>query len=360
MKTWFTPHSFLMLALCVVFAQGAFAQEEETNDEETVQQKISTNVETLQLTARQLEVRNSYVGHLVPSERVVIRAETEGTIEKVYADEGQLVEKGENLVNISTERLSLNMKLAKANYELAESEYKTEQLLFNRQVSTSSKLDQVRTNRDVKSINFELSQLEFEKSKVKSPLTGVVKSRHVEVGTFVNRGQNLFEVMDIAEILASINIPEREMRFAGVGKPVQVRIDAIPGAVFMGKVKTLSLEADLKNRSFPAEIALANPQRQLLPGMMARVEMITMAAPSEIIIPRYAVLERENSRIVFIENNGVALEREVLLGTIIKDEVQVISGLQRGDRLIITGQYFLTNEEKVNVVKNIPQSAQSF
>lgn len=348
MKTWFTPNQFLMLALCVVFAQSALAQG-----------GAVTNVETLQLTARQLEVHNSYVGHLVPSERVVIRAETEGTIEKIYADEGQLVNKDENLVNVSTERLSLNMKLAKANYELAESEYKTEQLLFNRQVSTSSKLDQVRTNRDVKSINFELSKLEFEKSKVKAPLTGIVKSRYVEVGTFVNRGQNLFEIMDIAQILASINIPEREMRFAGVGKPVRVRIDAIPGAVFTGKLKTLSLEADLKNRSFPAEIVLDNPQRELLPGMMARVEMITLAAPSEIIIPRHAVLEREDSRIVFIEKKGVALERLVLLGTLIQDEVQVISGLQKGDRLIVTGQHFLTNEESVNVVKNILQKPKS-
>lgn len=346
MKTWFAPNQFLMLALCVVLAQSALAQG-----------GAVTNVETLQLTARRLEVRNSYVGHLVPSERVVIRAETEGTIEKIYADEGQLIKKNEKLVNVSTERLSLNMKLAKANYELAESEYKTEELLFNRQVSTSSKLDQVRTNRDVKSINFELSKLEFEKSKVKAPLTGIVKSRYVEVGTFVNRGQNLFEIMDIAQILASINIPEREMRFAGVGKQVRVRIDAIPGAVFKGKLKTLSLEADLKNRSFPAEVVLENPKSKLLPGMMARVEMITLAAPSAIIIPRDAVLERESNRIVFVEKKGKALERSVILGTLIQDEVQVISGLKKGERLIVTGQHFLTNAEKVHVVKNIQQKS---
>ena len=149
------------------------------------------------------------------------------------------------------------------------------------------------------------------------------------------------------------------MRFVNLGKEVRVRLDAIPGEVFKGTVKTLGLEADLQSRSFPAEIELENRQRQLLPGMMARVEMITVAEPSEIVIPRYAVLEREESRVVFIEKDGVAIERPVILGTIIKDEVQVLSGLQSGDNLIITGQHFLTNEEQVKVVKNTKQNAAS-
>lgn len=348
MKSWFTFNKLSMLVLCLLLTQSAFAQG-----------RAITNVETLVLIARQLQVHSTYVGHLKPSERVVIRAEAEGTIEKIYLDEGEPVKKGGNLVNISTERLSLNVKLAKANYELAESEYKTEKLLFDRQVSTAAKLDSLRTNRDVKSINLELAKLDLEKSKVKSPLVGVVKTRHIEVGTFVNRGQNLFEIMDISEVLAFIDIPEREMRFVTIAKPVSVRVDAIPGVVFNGKVKTLGLEADLKNRSFPAEIVLANPRRQLLPGMMARVEMVTLAVQSEVIIPRDSVLEREKSRMVFIEKNGKAIERPVILGTIIKDEVQVLSGLQSGDNLIITGQHFLTNEEQVNVVKKTKQKAKS-
>lgn len=319
------------------------------------QSKAITNVETLELASRQLTVHSSYVGHLQPLERVLIRAEADGIVEKVYYDEGQSVKKGNTLVDISTERLALNVELAKANYDLAESDYKTEKLLFDRNVATAASVDSRRTNRDVRKINLELAELDLEKSQVKASISGVVKTQYLNEGELASRGGNLFEIMDISKVLAAINIPEREIRFVSPQKEVKVRIDAIPGTVFNGTVHTIGLEADLQNRSFPAEIFLENPNRQLLPGMMARVEMVTIAEPSEIIIPSYAILEREANRIVFIEKNGMAIERPVILGTVVKDEVQILSGLQSGDKLIVTGQHFLTNEEKVNVVKAFKQ-----
>ncbi|MBF0288788.1 MAG: efflux RND transporter periplasmic adaptor subunit [SAR324 cluster bacterium] len=323
----------------VLLPQGGMAEK----------QTAATNVETLELVARQLELKSTYVGYLEPFERVSIRSEADGTAEKIGFDEGQSVKKGEVLVNISTVRLGLKEKLARANYEFAESEYKTEKTLFDRQVSTASKLDSYKTKRDVEKINLEIAQYDLEQSKVKSPISGVVKSKTINIGEVVGRGQELFEIMDISRVLASIHIPEREMMFVTPGKKVKIRIDAIPGIVFTGEVKTLGLEADLQNRSFPAEIIINNSERQLLPGMMARVEMVTTAVANEIIIPRHAVLEREHGRIVFVENNEIALEKPVQLGTIIKDEVQVIFGLQPGEKLVVTGHQFLADQEKVHV-----------
>ena len=354
MKALFTIN-LLGIILLLALPLGLIAQEKAKESSPPKAKGAVTNVETLELIARQLNVHSSYVGHLEPLERVIIRSEAEGKVEKVFLDEGQKVKSGDSLVNISTERLSLSLQLAEANAKLSESEFKTEKLLFDRAVSTASKVDSFRTKRDVDKISLAISKLDFDKSQVKSPITGVIKSKKVGVGEYVNRGQNLFEIMDISQVLVLINIPEKEMRFVTPGKDVKVRIDAIPGTVFEGKVKTLGLEADLKNRSFPAEILLDNPKRQLLPGMMARSEMLTHAEPNEIIIPRYAVLERETNRIVFIEKNGIAIERPVILGTIIKDEVQVLSGLQSGDKLILTGHHFLTNEEAVKVVSQTKQ-----
>jgi membrane fusion protein (multidrug efflux system) len=348
MKSRVVLKKLAIMAVTLSMASGVMAQS-----------KSITNVETLELASRQLTVHSSYVGHLQPLERVVIRAEAEGIIEKIHFDEGQPVKKGSTLVDISTERLALNVKLAKANYDLAESDYKTEKLLFDRNVATAANVDSRRTNRDVRKINLELAELDLEKSHVKASISGVVKTKHLDEGELANRGGNLFEIMDISKVLAAINIPEREIRFVSPQKDVKVRIDAIPGTVFNGTVHTLGLEADLQNRSFPAEILLDNPTRQLLPGMMARVEMVTMAEPSEIIIPSYAILEREANRIVFIEKNGMAIERPVILGTVVKDEVQVLSGLQSGDKLIVTGQHFLTNEERVTVLKAFKQKAET-
>ncbi|MBF0278750.1 MAG: efflux RND transporter periplasmic adaptor subunit [SAR324 cluster bacterium] len=351
MKSMFTQYKLLTVLILLVLPQGLMAQANNSSKANAV----NTNVETIELASRQLEVQSSYVGHLSPLERVVIRSEAEGSIEQVHRDQGQDVSTDDVLVNISTERLALELKLSEANYKLAESEYKTEKLLFERAVSTASKVDSYRTARDVKQISLEVAKLNFDKSKVKSPMTGVIKSRMVEVGSFVNKGQNLFEIMDISQVLAMINIPEKEIKDIIPGKTVKVRIDAIPGVVFEGKVNTVGLEADLNNRSFPAEIIINNDERRLLPGMMARVEMITYAAPNQIIIPRHAVLERENNRIVFVEKNGTSVERPVVLGTVVKDEVQVLSGLQNGENLIVTGHHFLADRDSIKVVNHTNQ-----
>jgi len=349
MKFLFTTDRLFILMVLLTLPLGLMAQ---NKDSKAV---TSTRVETLELVSRQLEVHSSYVGHLKPLERVVIRSEAEGTVEKVHLDQGQKVSMGDVLVNISTERLSLQLNLAEANFKLAESEYKTEKLLFERAVSTASKVESHRTTRDVRQINLAIAKLDFDKSKIKSTMTGVIKSRQVQIGEYVSKGKTLFDIMDISKVLALINISETEMRFVTPGKQVKVGIDAIPGTVFQGIINTLGLEADLKNRSFPVEVLLDNPGRRLLPGMMARVEMMIRAEDNEIIIPRYAVLEREKNRVVFIEKNGIAIERPVILGTVIKDQVQILSGLQNGDNLIITGHHFLTDQEAIKTVNHSKQ-----
>lgn len=343
MKPFAKISKLLMVVVSLaLLSQSGFAQE-----------TAKTNVEIMKLSERQLEIHNSYVGHLIPFERVTVRAEAEGTAEKVTFKVGDTVNEGDLLVNISTLRLALQEKLSNANYELAEKDYQTEKLLFERQVSTASKLDSMRTNRDVQKIQLELAQFDLEKSHVKAPITGVVQARNVRVGEYISRGQAMLEIMDISRVLALVNIPEREMRFVAPGKEVHVRVDALPGLVFRGTVKTLGLEADLNNRSFPAEIAINNSDRQLLPGMMARVEMLTVSMGEQILIPRHAILERENSRVVFVESKGKAIEKTVKLGTMIKDQVQIVGGLKFGENVIVTGHHFLANNEAVNVVKTV-------
>jgi len=318
------------------------------------------NVETLELTLRKIEIHDIYAGRLGPFARVVISSEAEGVVEKVNFVEGQSIEKGQILVNIATELLTKQKALAQQNYNLSAKDFDIENILLERNVSTLSKVDSSRTKRDIDKIQLEIAQINLDKSKVKSPLTGVVKAKNVQVGAFVRRGQELLEIMDISRLLVSLEIPERQIQYIQVGQNVNVRIDVFPGVVFSGVVHTRGLEANLQDRNFPIEILLDNPQRELLPGMMARVEMITLAASNEIIVPRSAVLKKGSQQLVYVEKNGMALERLVILGITLRNEVQILSGLQSGDKLIIRGHQFLIHEEKIRAAntakKGVKQS----
>ncbi|MBT4288527.1 MAG: efflux RND transporter periplasmic adaptor subunit [Deltaproteobacteria bacterium] len=295
------------------------------------------DIQRLTIKPQKLEIYHSYEGYIEPFERVIVRSETSGTIEKTTFEEGKVVKKNQILVNVSTERLALQEQLANSNYKLAEYEYLAQKQLFDQNVSSASSLNSYINKRDVGKIQLELAKLDLEKSKVKSPITGVVKSKLIQTGETVNANQNLLEVMNVSKVLAKINIPGNDMFFVFPGKTMRVRISALPGLVFDGKVHTLGQEADKQTQQFPAEIIIENPRGQLFPGMDVYVESRTIHMENQILIPRAAVMDLNKSPNVYVLKNNKASKRQLKLGTIMIDSVQVMSGLKFGELIIISG-----------------------
>lgn len=165
----------------------------------------------------------------------------------------------------------------------------------------------------------------------------------------MNAQKNLLEIMNIRKVLAKINIPENDMIFINPGKEVTIRLDSIAGETFEGVVKTLGLEADLNTHKFPAEIAIDNPNIRLFPGMVARVEMMTVYMENQILIPRSAVMNSQGRKTVFVEKASKVTRRKVTLEMTIKNRVQVLSGLKINDKLIIFGQDKLSEGDMVAI-----------
>ncbi len=388
-----------------------------------------TNVKITKISPKKLNIHKTYVGYLKPQDRVVVRSETSGTVERINVDEGVKVKSGQVLVHVSTnelelkktiartnfnqavsdyniekklylddsdetvhvslKQLRLQADMAKADYENALNEYEVQKRLFDKEMISATSFDNDRTAMEIKRIawqqalldweqakiedkarlenyqnaieisraNLELAALELEKSKVKAPFNGIVKEKIVQMGGFIQNGTDLFELMDISKVLVRINIPEREMRFASVGKAVSIRLDAVPGEEFHGTIKTLGLEADIKCRCFPADVVIDNKEQRLLPGMMAKVEMLAFEETNQVIVPRHAVIEKLNGSVVFIVRNGMAVQVPVVPGAMIEENVQIVSGLSFGDQLIVVGQDLLANNEPVNVVNANEQLA---
>lgn len=392
-----------------------------------------TNVKVNEITPKKLRIYKTYVGYLKPKDRVVVRSETSGTVEKIKFEEGERVKAGDVLVHISTnelelrksiartnydqslsdyhvekslyfnqgdntqnksekthvslKQLKLRSDLAKAEYDHAKNDYVVQKRLFDKNMISATTYDTFRTTLDIKRIswqqalleleqakvkdqvrlknirnavdiskaNLKLADLELEKSKVKAPFNGIVKEKIVQMGGFIQNGSDLVEIMDISKVLVRINIPEKEMRYAAVDKPVSIKLDAMPGEEFKGMIKTLGLEADIKCRCFPADVEIDNQEQKLLPGMMARVSMLAVSEQNQIIVPRHAVLERQYGSMVFLAKDGKAHQVPVETGEMIKDSVQIVSGLNFGDKLIVVGQDLIANLEPINIVNKNKQ-----
>ena len=313
--------------------------------------KKRTNVRVQEVNLESLSIKSTYVGNLLPNQRVIMRSEIDGVIENIYFDEGDEIVNNKKLIDISTKELSLKLKIAFADSKLAETNLKRDEKLAKDNLIPNAQLDQTRTFAERALLNRELAKISLNKSIINSPLSGTAKTRFVKVGEFVRKGDRLVEILNVDRILVKVNIPEQEILQFNIGQKVDIELYILEKKIFEGKVKKIGLEADASNRTFPVEIEVNNRERELRPGMLARVTFTKRVDQDQVVIPRHTILERDSGRIVYVVDKGKAFQREVSTGISQREKVQILTGLGRGEQLVVEGHTKLTDGEEINIVQ---------
>ena len=312
--------------------------------------KKKTNVRLKEIEAGSLKIQTTYVGSLLPNQRVLMRSQIDGVIENIDFEEGDEITKDKRLIDISTKELQLKLKIAIADSNLADINIKRDEKLSSSNLISSSQLDQTRTRAESARLNRELARISLKKSLISSPLDGTIKTRHVKVGEFVRKGDKLVEILDLSRVIVKVNIPELEILEIKIGQKVEIALYIMEEIIFSGEVKNIGLEADSNNRTFPVEIHVSNAERILRPGMLARATFTKSIKDEQIIIPRHTILEKERGRVVYVFDKGKVFVRDIQVGLSQKDQVQVIKGLKKGEMIVVEGHNKLSDGEDVNVV----------
>ena len=312
--------------------------------------KKKTNVRLKEIKPETLKIQTTYVGSLLPNQRVLMRSQIDGVIENINFEEGDEITKEKRLIDISTKELQLKLKIAIADSNLAEINIKRDEKLASSNLISSSQLDQTRTRAESARLNKELARISLKKSLISSPLDGTVKTRHVKVGEFVRKGDKLVEILDLSRVIVKVNIPELEILEIKIGQKVEIALYIMEEIIFSGEVKNIGLEADSNNRTFPVEIHVSNSERMLRPGMLARSTFTKSIDDEQIVIPRHTILEKERGRVVYVFDKGKVFQRDIQVGLSQKDQVQVIKGLKKGELIVVEGHNKLSDGEEVNVV----------
>ena len=312
--------------------------------------KKKTNVRLKEIEPGTLKIQTTYVGSLLPNQRVLMRSQIDGVIENINFEEGEEITKEKQLIDISTKELQLKLKIAIADSDLADINIKRDEKLASSNLISSSQLDQTRTRAESARLNKELARISLKKSLISSPLDGTIKTRYVKVGEFVRKGDKLVEILDLSRVIVKVNIPELEILEIKIGQKVEIGLYIMEEITFAGEVKNIGLEADSNNRTFPVEIHVSNSERMLRPGMLARATFTKLIDDEQIVIPRHTILEKERGRVVYVFDKGKAFQRDIQIGLSQKDQVQVIKGLKEGELIVVEGHNKLSNGEEVNVV----------
>ncbi len=278
------------------------------------------------------------VGALIAEDSVVLRPEIDGRIARLLFKEGQPVKKGAVLVVLDSAEQRARVAAAQADMKLAESRYKRSEELVAQNFISKQALDEARANLDILRARLRQEQVALDKTVIHAPFSALVGLRQVSSGAYVNKGDDLVRLDAIGNLKLEVPVPETYLPLVRIGLPITLTIDALPGQSFSGKVHAIDPVVDPVSRNVRVRARIANPKGQLKPGMFARATADLGGKTSAILLPEQVIVPRPDGSYVFLAVDGKAELRKVTLGKREPGRVEIVTGVQVGDTVILDGQ----------------------
>lgn len=353
-KAWATAG-----ALCAAaFAAGCGASEATENAADS--DAANPYVRTVNVEVRKLELRDftAYVrltGAVEAYEDVTVSSQESGVIEAILVDKGSRVRAGEPIARIDDETLAAQVDEARASAALARERYERQRQLWEEE-GIGSEIAFLQTKYDAQSADARLTFLQARLGRhvIRSPIDGVLDERYVDVGEIVAPGTAVARVLTVDRLKVVGGVPERFGPFVRTGDTAILSFDVLPGRTFEGTIAYAGVAVDERNRTFPIEVLLDNPEGRLKPQMVANVRVATESFENVIVVPQEVVIRTEDGYQVFVAvedaQGWLAEARPVVLGPGFENEVVVESGLAEGESLIVTGHQMVDAGDRVRDV----------
>jgi len=336
--------------------------------------KITFPVETQAVELRSLTYRVNAVGSVDAFEKVQVTARVSGVVDRILFSEGSYAKVDQILVEIEPERYKIAVEAAQANYEKAQaSEADAEAGLKRRETVINQnpglipgeELETWRTRvlvakSDVAQMKAALNQaaLNLHDAYVRAPFSGILQTRTVQTGEYVETGTVLATLVRRDPLLLRFKVPERDAAQFRVGMPANFKIRN-DEREFSSKIVHVAESADEGTRLVPvtAEVRDTN-NGALRPGSFAEITVPVSSEKMSPVIPQTAIRASDKGFIAFVVENDAAVERILALGMRTVDgQVEVLSGLKPGELLVIRGAEALRNGAPVRVA-NAPENVQ--
>lgn len=266
-------------------------------------------------------------------------------IKTINVEVGDRVSRGQVLVTLDR----ANIDQLKVNLDDAQREYNRAKKLLEIGAGTQQAVDQLLTKLEATRTQYKNL---LENTVLTSPISGVVTARNYDPGDMTGN----LPVLTVGQITPIVKVmihpAEADLTKIKRGMPVDITFDAFPGEQFPGKISRIYPTIDPATRTFQVEIDIQNPKAEILPGMFARVG-VTLGEANNIVVPDRAVVKQTGSgnKYIYVYSGGTVRFNRVEIGQRLGAEYEILSGINDGDTVVITGQSGLADGVKVQVVK---------
>ena len=344
-------HRRFCTPILILFVAGAAACSGRTEADGPVATEQKIPVRTATVETRDLTETLTLTGSLEPRARVPVVAEVAARLMRVLEDEGDRVAQGDVIAVLDDTDFRLARDRAKASLDLAEAnrahasveEDRAGSLLKTGGITDKDRLAaqvavqvadashaQARTE-------MAIAEQQLARTQVRAPLPGRIAKRNADAGTMLAIGSPIFDIVDDAVFEFRASVASSDLVRVRVGEAVTVTVDALPGVSFKGQVTRIVPIVDPRSRSFEVVVRIPG-QPQLVSGLFARADIHVRDVPGGLTVPPAALVRdgADPTRAqVFVVAGGKADRRDVTVGVERPDAVQVTSGVQAGDVVVV-------------------------
>ena len=352
MRTSLSLRPSLFAASSVLLLSAVNCGKQEEQKQMTMANDVPVSISVVK--REKLENTLSLVGNFNASADVNVIAETQGTVRNVYVKVGMQVKEGTVLVKVDDEIPRSNASAAEISFQKAQRDYQRAEELYQENSVSASQLDASRLAMKAAENQLDIVRRQLANTLIKSPIPGTVNARYVDVGTMVQGGKPVANIVDISTLKVRVNVAENEAFQLKAGDHVEITTEVYHGTTFDGIIDNIASKAD-EAHTYPIEILVRNSAAHpLKAGMFARVVFKAIAPSDVLTIPRVALIGSTKDAQVYVVKGSVGVLRSIVIGKQSAGLFEVTSGLAEGDTVVVSGQNNLVDGARVQVVKSQP------
>ena len=305
------------------------------------------------------------IGFIEPNQGVTLSSELAGTIDKISFESGAQVKADQLLLSLDSTVERANLRASQAKLPAAKAKFDRFQNLYKTSSISKEQLDEAEAAYRSLEADIESLKATIARREVRAPFSGVVGLRNVFLGQYLQPGTDIVRLEDTSVMRLRFTVPQTDISKIKLGQTIKINVDAYPQTQFDGHITAIEPAVNFQSGLIQVQADIPNNDGQLRSGMFARASIILPTVKDQIVIPQTAISFTLYGQNVYVLKEGEETDKEgnkvkvlrakqvvVKAGERRGNDVHVLSGIQAGDQIVLSGQVRLSNDTKVHVVEN--------
>ena len=287
-------------------------------------------------------------GSLLANESVQISPERAGKLVHLAVREAAYVKKGTLLAKIDDQELQAQLKKLEVQERMAARDVERSKALRAIEAVPLEEVERLENTWEQIQADIALTKIQIDKSEIRAPFAGLLGLRNVSLGAYVAPNESIIELQQINPLKLEFDVPEKYMRDIATDQKVSFEIVGFEDP-FVATIYAASIDVSPSTRSFKVRARCPNPGRKLKPGNFAKVEVITGVNAEAIMLPSDAVIPVIDGQKVMVAEEGKVAERMVETGSRRGIMIEIQSGVQEGDTVLVSGLLALSSGMEIEI-----------